>query len=198
MNLFIGTKNKAKLNGCLTAMEKLTKKYPAKIVLPDIKVQSLGAPSGVADMPLSLNEIQKGALNRAFFAYNHADIDAHDENYAIGMEGGVYLLEPFSDSAPVALLQSWVYIYNGKEGHFGCSAGLELPRNIQTILFNTDRELAEVIDEISGQEDVRSHGGAFGILTRDIFTRQMAFEEAIINGFAPFLNDTYYGEENGN
>ncbi len=190
MKLIIGTGNKAKINGCKTAIKKLELIYPLKINPGQTKFYPTPVPSGVPDMPLTLTDIQNGARNRALSAYK-----TENGEYAIGMEGGVYKLPGSGD---VGLLQSWIYITDGKQGHFGCSAVLELPPKITAILFNSNRELAGVIDEISGKTDVRSHNGAFGILTNDLYTREQAFEDAVINGFIPFLNDTYYGEEHGN
>jgi len=199
MKLILGTKNKAKISGCKAAIKKLTKVYPDRFRREQTELQLSAAPSGVPDMPLKLIDIQDGARNRALFAYKKyigATLPQSD-TYSIGMEGGVYRLLGHPDMKNTIFLQSWIYIYDGHKGHFGCSAALELPDKITDILFGSNRELAEVIDELSGKTDVRSHNGAFGILTNNLYTRGQAFEEAIINGFTPILNDFYYGEENG-
>jgi len=186
MKIIIGTRNQAKIKGCKKAIKKLELIYPLKIAPGRSGFYPVSIPSGVPDMPLTLNDIQNGARNRALSAYK-----SYSGKYAIGMEGGVYKLR----ESEVGFLQSWVYITDGQHGHFGCSAALELPQKITGILFDTNRELAGVIDEISGKTDVRSQNGAFGILTHDLYSREQAFEDAVINGFTPFLNDTYYGEE---
>jgi non-canonical (house-cleaning) NTP pyrophosphatase len=49
-----------------------------------------------------------------------------------------------------------------------------------------------VIDEVAGQQDVRSRQGAWGVLSRDLFTRAMSFEVALIAAFAPFYNPEMY------
>ena len=53
-------------------------------------------------------------------------------------------------------------------------------------------ELAEVIDETAGEHDVRSRQGAWGVLSRDLFTRAMSFEVALVAAFAPFYNREMY------
>ena len=58
-------------------------------------------------------------------------------------------------------------------------------------------QLAEDIDEFSGKEDVRSKEGAYGVLSRNIYTRSQAFESALINAMLPFLHHTYYGDNHG-
>ena len=49
-----------------------------------------------------------------------------------------------------------------------------------------------VIDEVAGTKDVRSRQGAWGILSRDLVTRAMSFEVALIAAFAPFYNKAMY------
>ena len=56
------------------------------------------------------------------------------------------------------------------------------------------KELGLVIDEVSGKRDVRSREGAWGVLTRDLVTRSMSFEVALIAAFAPFYNSEMYTE----
>jgi non-canonical (house-cleaning) NTP pyrophosphatase len=49
-----------------------------------------------------------------------------------------------------------------------------------------------VIDEVAGIQDIRSRQGAWGILSRDLVTRAMSFEVALIAAFAPFYNKEMY------
>jgi non-canonical (house-cleaning) NTP pyrophosphatase len=57
------------------------------------------------------------------------------------------------------------------------------------------QELGVVIDEITGKHDVRSRQGAWGILSRDMVTRAMSFELALIAAFAPFYNSQLYSSQ---
>jgi inosine/xanthosine triphosphatase len=142
-------------------------------------------------MPLTQHEILNGARNRAFFTYKNIT-KSNPIDFAIGMEGGVYLTNEIDQNSDQAILQNWVYIYNGQKGYFGCSAGIPLPPAISRPLFEQYMELAEVIDRASGKEDVRSKNGAFGVLTNDLYTRSDAFEQAVINALIPFFNTNYY------
>jgi non-canonical (house-cleaning) NTP pyrophosphatase len=56
-------------------------------------------------------------------------------------------------------------------------------------------ELGLVIDKVAGIQDVRSRQGAWGILSRDLVTRSMSFEVALIAAFAPFYNRKLYALE---
>ncbi|KAA3611318.1 MAG: DUF84 family protein [Calditrichaeota bacterium] len=190
MIIAIGSKNKAKEKACYSAIKKLGQTFPNKFK-SESKFLSVSAPSSVSNMPLTLNEVLNGARNRAFFTYKTL-ISTTPVNFAIGMEGGVFLTSEIEKNTNQAILQNWVYIYNGKIGFFGCSAGIPLPEKISLPLFNDKKELAEVIDKASGKKDVHSNNGAFGILTENLYTRSQAFESAIINAFVPFFNTDYY------
>jgi non-canonical (house-cleaning) NTP pyrophosphatase len=54
------------------------------------------------------------------------------------------------------------------------------------------RELGIVIDEVTGGRDLRSKQGAWGVLSRDLVTRSMSFELALVAAFAPFYNPKFY------
>jgi non-canonical (house-cleaning) NTP pyrophosphatase len=67
-----------------------------------------------------------------------------------------------------------------------------LPAVITDALFEERRELAEVIDNMSGLNDVRSGAGAFGILSRNLIIRSGSFKLAVISALTPFFNKEYY------
>lgn len=139
-------------------------------------------------MPLSRDDIIRGARMRALQVYKKLG----QPDYAIGLEGGVFRLGNDAGHASQAFLNNWVYIYNGQQGFYGSSPALPLPAAIEQALYQQKRELAEIIDTFSGRSDVRSKEGAFGVLTRDLITRSLSFETAVISAFVPFLNNTYY------
>ncbi len=49
-----------------------------------------------------------------------------------------------------------------------------------------------MIDDFAGIRDVRSKQGAWGVLSRNLLTRSMSFEAALIAAFAPFYNRELY------
>ena len=53
-------------------------------------------------------------------------------------------------------------------------------------------ELGSVMDDVTGVRDIRSKQGAWGALSRDLVTRSMSFELALIAAFAPFYNPKLY------
>jgi non-canonical (house-cleaning) NTP pyrophosphatase len=67
-----------------------------------------------------------------------------------------------------------------------------VPSEIVKNVVQGRRELGMVIDEVTGARDVRSKQGAWGVLSRDLVTRSMSFELALIAAFAPFYNPKFY------
>jgi non-canonical (house-cleaning) NTP pyrophosphatase len=51
-----------------------------------------------------------------------------------------------------------------------------------------------VIDDVTGERDVRSKQGAWGVLSKDLVTRSLSFELALIAAFAPFYNPKLYNQ----
>ncbi len=187
MIVAVGSQNKAKVASAEQALQRLSKAFNREQTTTP-KLLTASAVTSVSDMPLSQREMRQGALERALFVYRYFLRQNISVQFALGLEGGVYR---FANES-TAYLQNWVYAYDGKRGFYGSSASLPLPKVICRALFDEGRELAEVIDSISGLNDVRSNEGAFGILTRNLLTRSQSFEQAIINAMAPFLNRRYY------
>ena len=77
-------------------------------------------------------------------------------------------------------------------GCFGASPSISVPESITKSVIEGQRELGLVIDEVAGGRDVRSRQGAWGILSRDLVTRSLSFELALIAAFAPFYNPELY------
>ena len=57
-------------------------------------------------------------------------------------------------------------------------------------------ELSVAIDRFAGGQGIRDMQGAWGVLTRNLITRQEAFRIAVIHAFAPFFNAKMYGDPN--
>jgi non-canonical (house-cleaning) NTP pyrophosphatase len=83
-------------------------------------------------------------------------------------------------------------VTDGERGSFGMSPSISVPEaNVKSVI-GGKRELGIVIDEVAGARDVRSKQGAWGVLSRDLLTRAMIHEIALIAAFAPFYNADLY------
>jgi len=106
------------------------------------------------------------------------------------LEGGFHSTKV--EGERLTFLKGWAYVTDGSRGSFGASPSIVVPDAIVRSVVDGGRELAEVIDEIAGQRDVRSRQGTWGVLSRDLFTRAMSFEVALVAAFAPFYNAELY------
>jgi non-canonical (house-cleaning) NTP pyrophosphatase len=67
-----------------------------------------------------------------------------------------------------------------------------VPPDIVKNVVEGRKELGEVIDQVTGGRDIRSRQGAWGVLSKDLVTRSMSFELALIAALAPFYNEEMY------
>jgi len=190
MIIGIGSENKTKVKACKDAVSAVLESFNGRNAA-DVTYFTQETKTTIPDMPLTQEETQKGALQRALFVYKELAAKNTAPDFALGVEGGVFK----KNSGKESYLQNWVYVYNGKTGHYGSSAALPLPDVITKALFEEGEELAEVIDNLSGLNDVRSNAGAFGILTKNLITRSDSFKLAVISALTPFFNKDYYEQE---
>ena len=144
---------------------------------------------GIA-MPRTIEELLHGAQQRVVSLQHTLQSEHKHADFFIGMEGGFHTLQ--SNGKNLVFLQSWAYVNNGLVGYFGSSGNVLVPDSISHEVMSKGRDLAEVIDEVANQTDIRSKQGTWGILTRDLLTRQQSFETALTAAFAPFYNREVY------
>ena len=141
-------------------------------------------------MPLTDEDLMYGARARALAVREVLLKNGESADLYIGLEGGFHSASV--DGEGITFLKGWAYATDGYRGSFGASPSIVVPVSIVQSVVDGRRELAEVIDETAGQQDVRSRQGAWGVLSRDLFTRAMSFEVALVAAFAPFYNPALY------
>ena len=109
----------------------------------------------------------------------------------MGLEGGLDVIR--EGEARRVFLENWAYVTDGAgRGAFGQSGALPMPEPLAIRVVDEGVELAEAIDAFAGAQGIRDAQGAWGVLTRNLITRQDAFRTAVINAFAPFFNAAAY------
>jgi inosine/xanthosine triphosphatase len=141
-------------------------------------------------MPLTDWELMNGARLRALAVREILFARNLDANLYVGLEGGFHSISV--DGEWHTFLRGWAYVTDGERGSFGMSPSIAVPEAIVKRVVEGKRELGFVIDEVAGMRDVRSRQGAWGVLSRDLLTRAMSFEAALIAAFAPFYNSALY------
>lgn len=146
----------------------------------DVKIVSLAIDPGVSHQPFN-EETFLGAQNRAKRA-----LEASAAEYGVGIEGGIIELNGrWYNLGYVVIINSSGEIGTGSSGWFECP-------EIILKKIRMGRELAEVMDEVSGMTDSRTELGAIGFLTKNHITRKDLYVQGVHMALLPFINRTLY------
>jgi inosine/xanthosine triphosphatase len=145
----------------------------------------------VPAMPLTDWQLMQGARERALAVRDSLRNRRLEADVYVGLEGGFHSIS--IEGEWHTFLRGWAFATDGGErSAFGAAPSISVPRLIVKSVVEGRKELGEVIDEVAGARDVRSRQGAWGVLSRDLVTRSMSFELALIAAFAPFYNSNLY------
>jgi inosine/xanthosine triphosphatase len=156
----------------------------------DANVVARPVTTNVPAMPLTDWQLMQGARERALAVRDVLRARRLEAEIYVGLEGGFHSIS--IEGEWHTFLRGWAYATDGKRGAFGASPSISVPDALAKKVIEGRRELGLVIDEVSGQRDIRSREGAWGVLSRDLVTRSMSFELALIAAFAPFYNSKLY------
>jgi inosine/xanthosine triphosphatase len=146
--------------------------------------------SGVSHTPTSREELMQGAWQRAEALREVLRGQGRTADFLVGLEGGLDVV--MGNGVQRVFLESWAYVSDGSRGHFGCSGSIELPEALATEVLSRGTDLSVAIDQFAGAAGIRDGQGAWGVLTRNLISRQESFRLAAIAAFAPFYNETMY------
>ncbi|MEO8433278.1 MAG: DUF84 family protein [Pyrinomonadaceae bacterium] len=141
-------------------------------------------------MPLTDWQLMQGARERALAVREALLKQNLDAELYVGLEGGFHSISVEGEWH--TFLRGWAYATDGARGCFGAAPSISVPDSIVKSVVEGRRELGLVIDDVVGARDVRSRQGAWGILSRNLLTRSMSFEAALLAAFAPFYNAELY------
>lgn len=174
MIVVVASGNPAKLRA---VSEAFATQFPNKT--PELL--SVGVTSGVSDQPVSDDETRCGARNRA----NHASEAVPNANFWIGLEGGVAAF----DEQLMAF--AWVAV-KGPAGNISeaRSVTLPLPPAVKTLM-DAGLELGEANDRVFSTVNSKQKGGAYGLLSDGLYTRESIYCQTLIIALIPFVNELY-------
>lgn len=173
MRVIVGSKNPVKLNATRNILEK---------IFDDLEVTSVAVDSGVPDQPFGLDETIKGAVNRAKNAFSEgADL-------SVGIESG--LMETPNSLTGYIDLQ-WCAIFDGDRVTIGVSSGFEYPPEVIKEVLN-GVEVGDVMDRITGVEDLGKKKGAVSHLSREMLNRTENTEQCVLTAMIPRMNEDVY------
>jgi inosine/xanthosine triphosphatase len=154
-------------------------------------VVGIDVPSGVGHTPLSRSELMAGARGRCEALVRLARERGERWRYFVGLEGGVDVVR--ENGRRLAFLENWAMVSDGAGREaYGQAGGILLPDRLAGEVLDKGIELSVAIDAFAGGQGIRDMQGAWGVLTRNLITRQEAYRIAAIHAFAPFFNAPVY------
>ena len=174
MKVLIASHNPAKIRA---VEEAFSLQFPGK----SIEFMSLDVESGVSDQPRSDEETHRGAANRAQNAHKLEP----DADFWIGLEGGI---ETIADQL---MAFAWMSVL-GPGGRVGeaRTVTLPLPPAVKTLV-EDGLELGDANDIVFATVNSKQQGGAFGLLTNGLYTREGVYTEALVIALVPFISELY-------
>lgn len=184
----VGSTRRPKLNA---VWEALSVFGPSLDENAQFDIAAVEVPSGVRHTPLSREDIMTGARQRAEALARIAREKSEAWEYFVGLEGGFDVVR--EGEARWVFLENWAYVADASgRSAFGQSGAVPVPERLAKRVVDNGVELAEAVDAFAGGRGIRDAQGAWGVLTRNMITRQDAFRVAVINAFAPFFNRAVY------
>ena len=146
-----------------------------------LEIAPVSVLSGVSDQPMSDGETRLGARNRV----RNARLECPDGDYFVGLEGG--LEEVDGD----LLAFAWMAIgdRSGKISETR-SATLPLPPAIRDLVAG-GMELGDANDRVFATFNSKQGGGAFGLLTDGLLTRESIYTDTLILALIPFVHELW-------
>jgi len=187
LKIAVGSTRRPKIAAVQEAIELF-----AAVLAPDAEFEVIGleVESGVGHTPANRQELMLGARQRAEALARLPRAKAEAWRYFVGLEGGLDIVE--EEGGRRVFLESWAYVSDGRDGHYGRSGAVEIPAALVHEVLENGVELSAAIDRFAGAVGIRDAQGAWGVLSSGLISRTEAFRVAVIAAFAPFYNTKMY------
>jgi len=155
--------------------------FSARFPSVALQLTAVDVDSDVPDQPMSDQVTLQGARNRV----KNSKIAYPDADYWIGMEGGL----DFFDGHLMAF--AWMVIAGSKERISETrTATLPLPPRVQELVIS-GLELGEANDQVFSTLNSKQGGGAYGLLTDGLMTRESIYTQTLILALVPFVHELW-------
>lgn len=174
MKIVITSHNPVKIRAVKQAFES---RFPGQA----FELIPISVDSGVSDQPMTDDETRQGARNRV----KNAQLFLPDADYWVGLEGG---LDVFDD---LMMAFAWMVVANVENRISETrSVTLPLPPEIQSLVMG-GMELGEANDRVFAAINSKQGGGAFGLLTDGLMTRESIYTQTLILALIPFVHELW-------
>ena len=174
MKIVVGSRNPVKIGAATQAFETLFPDVSLEVIAVDVD-------SGADDQPDSDEATRQGARTRALNS-RRAEPDA---DFWVGLEGGVEIIDQ----------QLMAFAWMSVQGRVGDisearSTTLPLPPAVKELLIG-GMELGEANDRVFSTVNSKQGGGAYGLLTDGLYTREGIYAQTLVIALIPFVNPLY-------
>ncbi|HEX2913810.1 MAG TPA: inosine/xanthosine triphosphatase [Chloroflexia bacterium] len=147
-----------------------------------VSVEGLEVPSGVSDQPVGEEETRRGALSRARNVLKQVP----EATWGVGIEGGILRME---DGVYTC---AWAVIAD-RQGVSSSGGGLVMPLPTAIVRdLDNGLELGDATDRLFGVKHSKHAGGALGYLSKNLKSRQDAYEGILTYALVKFLHPELY------
>ncbi len=180
MKVCVGTGNKSKVIG--------VKKGFMRFFGENLVIEYSPVESGVPPQPIGLEEIIKGARNRAKTIRKRIQ----GCKYSVGVEAGVFKAGDHYVDVQVSIIID----EEGRES-IGLSPAFPLPEGfVRSLLSKEVKELEILVDNYYGTRNIGEKGGFIKILTKSAVTREDLTELSVLMALVPWINRNIYFRKN--
>jgi inosine/xanthosine triphosphatase len=174
VKIVVASRNPVKVGAARDAFSTLMPEASLEMIPVD-------AQSGVSDQPASDEETRLGARNRVL----NARTQQPDADFCVGLEGGTQII----DEQLIAF--AWMAV-QGRDGDMSeaRSVTLPLPPAVKELVA-AGMELGEANDRVFSTVNSKQGGGAYGLLTDGLYTREGIYSQTLILALTPFVNALY-------
>lgn len=146
------------------------------------RVEGVSVSSGIADQPMNIDEMYKGALTRAEKALQKVK----GADYGVGIEGGLH-------KHSFGWFEHSIVVIINKKGQvgIGASGGLVLPEIIMDSI-HKGKNLEEAVDAQFKTTKIGEGIGMFGIFTKGVITRSEGVRHGVAFALGRFLHEDIY------
>ena len=180
MRIAVGSTNPTKVKAVENVMRR---------IYGDVDVIGVEVDSGVPDQPIGVEEIARGAVNRAKMALEKTNADL-----GVGIEAGIY---PFPGTL-TGYLDVQVCAIVSPDGRItiGHGPGFEYPPVVIERILKEGVEAGVAMGELVKDLELKRKVGAIGILSRGLLTRTELNEIAVLMAMIPRMNpELFFGRK---
>ena len=176
MRVAVGSTNPTKVK----AVERVMRR-----IYGDVEVLGVEVESGVPDQPIGIEEIARGAINRAKRALEKTNADL-----GVGIEAGIY---PFPGTL-AGYLNVHVCAVVSPDGRItmGHGPGFEYPPVVIERILKRGVEAGIAMGELVRDPELKRKVGAIGVLSKGLLTRTELNEMAVLMAMIPRMNPSLF------